>query len=109
MTQIIKWAGTAFAFGIALYIGIYYYAAHSEAYKFSETWLRESEPLKSNVGEISSLRLSPWGGYSERFAGSDRHVWLIVQVTGSKQTVKVKLALKNDGTGWTVTQSGFLK
>lgn len=104
-----KWIGVAVILGIALYICLYVYASHSEAYRFSQEWLRRSEPLKAAVGEIEKMHLSPWGGYRERFAGSQRRVLLVVEVTGSKHTVDVKLALRKDGETWHVIQSGVVE
>jgi len=109
MSRLVKWVGVAIILGVAVYIGVYFYASQSEVYRFAQVWLRQSESLKSAVGEIQKTRVSPWGGYRERFAGSDRRVWLVVEVTGSKDTANVKLALRKDGQAWHVIQSGVVE
>jgi hypothetical protein len=109
MSRIVKWIGLAILLGVALYIGVYIYASHSEAYRFAQQWLRQSEPLKAAVGEIQKTRVSPWGGYREYSTGSDRRVWIVVEVTGSKDTADVKLALRKHDETWRVVQSGVLE
>jgi hypothetical protein len=100
MGRFLKSSGFAIILGLALYVGIYIYGARSDAFVFSQAWVRRSEPLKAEVGEILDVRLSPWGGYRERFAGDDRRVRLVLSVTGATRTVNVKLALRKDQVGF---------
>ena len=109
MNRMLKWLGVATVFGIAMYVGIYVYGSRSEAYRYAQSWVRQSEPLTAAAGDIRDVRLSPWGGYRERFAGDGRNVRLVVTVTGSIQTVDVKLALQKANGTWGVTQFGMLE
>ena len=94
--------------GALLYVGIYIYGANSEAYRFSQSWLGQSEAVKAAVGDIRGYRLSPWGGFREHFAGDKTRAWLDIQVTGSKGSITVRLELLKTDSKWTVINSGFV-
>ena len=105
-----NWLLLAIVLGPALYAFVYFRAANGEAFRFAREWVLQCAALRSTVGEISSVRLDPWRGYSDRFAGDRRQVHLVVDVTGTQQSVNVKLELeKRGGDGWRVLRSGTVE
>lgn len=108
MNKISRWALVVVIAGFILYVGIYIYGSRSDAYRFSQTWLEQSESVKSAVGDNRHYRLSPWGGFSQRFAGDKTTVLLDIEVTGTKGAVTVRLELQKVGDVWTVVNSGIV-
>jgi hypothetical protein len=84
------------------------YGANSEAYRFAQSWIGQSEAVKAAVGDVKDYRLSPWGGFREHFAGGNTRAWLDIQVTGSKGSITVRLELLKADSVWTVVNSGIV-
>ena len=60
------------------------------------------------MGGGRRYRLSPWGGFSEHFAGDRTTARLDIEVTGTKGSVTVRLKILRVGETWTVVNSGMV-
>lgn len=108
MTKLIKRGLVVVAAGCLLYLGTYIYVANSEAFRFSQSWLEQSQSVKTAVGDDRSYRLSPWGGFREHFAGNRTKAWLDIRVTGTRGSITVRLELLKTDDIWTVVNSGVV-
>ncbi len=95
----------AIAGGIGLYVVVWLYGSHSEAFEFVDHTMHTSAAIHDRVGDVQEVHLGMFDGYSERFAGSERRAWMTVRVVGNRGTVKVKAYVRKSGGTWTVTDA----
>lgn len=108
MSRVPKFGIAALVAAFLLYLAIYAYGSNSEAFRFSQSWLEQSEQVRAAVGENRHYRLSPWGGFRQNFAGDDKRVWLDLRVSGDKGAITFRLELSKVNGSWTVVNSGIV-
>lgn len=102
-----RWAIAAVAACAIFYLGLYFWGAHSEGYRFLEDAIRSSPAIQQRVGDVQSVRLSFFGGYRERFVDSNIRTTMVLNVTGSRAAVAVQAsATKTDGK-WAVSNASI--
>lgn len=102
MKRLLRWVAIALAAGIALSLGVYLYASHSEPYRFSEQWVRQSADVRAKVGEVQETRLSP-SLFADELKGDVREARVSVLVRGANGSLIARLRLqKSSGTNWVV-------
>jgi hypothetical protein len=94
----------ATAFGILLYVAVYFIASGGEAFKFAEQEILSSEALKSRIGIVNSVRLAPFGPYDEQTAGEEGSANMDVKAVGSMQTVTLNLDMKKVSGAWSIVK-----
>ncbi len=87
-------------FGVALYAAVYFMASHSEAFEFIEQKIRNSQAIKTQVGDIKEIRPSLFGSYDQKTVGSDEWVSMTVHVTGVVRTIELDVKAKKTNGTW---------
>jgi hypothetical protein len=97
MRRLLRWVVLVLAAGIVLSVGVYLYASHSEPFRFSEQWVRQSAEVRERVGEVVETRLSPSQAFADELKGDVRNARVSVLVRGSKGSLIAKLQLQKSG------------
>lgn len=100
-----RWALPIIVACVALYGGLYFWGAHSEAYRFLAQAVRTSPEVQQRVGDVRSVTLSPIGGYSEKFVGSHDWAAMTLDVVGTKGNVTVKADAQKANGSWEVSEA----
>jgi hypothetical protein len=66
-----------------------YYIPRSEPYLVIEKEIRVSNEIRSKIGLIKDIKVSPWGGFSEEHSGPNGRASLEILVKGEKREVIV--------------------
>jgi len=100
-------------FGVALYSAIYFIASHSEAFEFIEQKIKNSQAIKTQVGDIKEIRPSLFGFYDQKTVGSDEWVSMSVHVTGVVRAIELDVKAKKINGTWVLetaeNQSGRVR
>jgi hypothetical protein len=97
-----KMVSLAAFFGLALYASVYFMAGHSDAFKFIEQRIRNSEAVKAQVGDIKSIRPSLFGTFDHKTVDSDEWVSMTLDVTGTERSIEVVVQAKKAYGSWTL-------
>jgi hypothetical protein len=101
--KVLKWVGTAIALGVALYVALYLWAAHSEAFAFAERAIRSSPSIAERVGMIERVSLDPRGPLDEYYVGSNVTASMVVDVAGEKGKTEIRVDLRKMSGVWEIT------
>jgi hypothetical protein len=71
-------------FGVALYAVVYLMASHSAAFEFIEQKIKNSQAIKTQVGDIKEIRPSLLGSYDQKTVGSDE--WVSMTINAAQET-----------------------
>ena len=108
MKRWFRWGVILLAAGCLLAVGIYLYGAHSEPYRFSEQWVRQSAEVKEKIGEVKRTHLSVSGVFSDEFKGDVREARISTVVEGEKGSVIASMWLEKRGDNpWVVVRCRF--
>jgi hypothetical protein len=102
MKRWISWILVAVALMCAMYAGIYISALRSEAFKFSEQWIRESHEVQKAFGTVTDVKLDFLGGFTEEAKGDYREARVSTVTTGSRGQGPVELELQRRNGIWGV-------
>jgi hypothetical protein len=97
----------AVTLGVAMWAIAVYWGSHSEGFLFLEGKIRTSQAIQSRVGIVRKVTLPMFGQFREKFVGSDKWVWMIVDVTGDKGAVRIRTALQKKNDIWKITESSI--
>lgn len=95
----------AVALGAVMWAAVLFWGSHSEGFHFLEGKIRTSQEIQSRVGIVQRVKLPVFGRFREKFVGSDKWVWMTVDVTGDKGTVTMRTALQKKNSVWKITES----
>ena len=107
--KVVQWVVLAAVFGVALYAIVYFMASRSEAFRFIEQQISNSQAIKTQVGEIKEIRPSLLGSYDHKTVGSDEWVSMTLDVAGATRTIELGVKAKKVNGTWTlenVSQGG---
>lgn len=85
-----------------LVVSVYMYSRQSDALKFVRERVEHSEYMRALVGENMDVNIPVFGGFSERFIGSNRIVKMNIAVSGSKKSVILYVVLSKNMNIWSV-------
>lgn len=105
MPAIIGKISIVLTLGVLLYIGVYIWGSHSEAFKFVERTAKSSQALRSQIGEVKQVRLDLFGFYSEKHVNSKETVRMTVIVSGALKTIKLNVLVEKTPEGWQIEKS----
>ena len=89
-------------FGVALYSIVYFMASHSDAFKFVEQKVKNSEVIKAQVGLVKNVRPSLLGSFDQKTVGSDEWASMKVNVAGELRTMEIEVKAKKANNNWTL-------
>jgi hypothetical protein len=102
-----RWVSLAVILGVAMWAIAVFWGSQSEGFHFVEGKIRASQEIRSRVGIVQKITLPVFGKYREKFVGSDKWVWMTVDVAGDKGTVTLRTALQKENNIWKITQSSI--
>ncbi len=102
-----KWVLRACLFGVGLYAVAYLWGSHSEAFQFVEQAIKSSPAMELRVGHVEQVSLDPVGGYREKFVNANKSAYMMIDVTGAKGKITVKVAVKKTDGTWEVTNASI--
>ena len=91
--------------GMCLYVGIFLWASHSESFEFVDQTLRHSKKLRSKLGDIQDVQLSPFGSFSEKIVGSDKNAKMKLKVIGTKKSIILEIKASKSGDIWKIDEA----
>ncbi|HEV7611865.1 MAG TPA: hypothetical protein VGO37_08330 [Steroidobacteraceae bacterium] len=102
-----RWVLLAGVLGVVMWAIAVFWGMHSEGFHFVEGKIRASQEIQNRVGIVQNITLPVSGKYREKFVGSDKWVWMTVDVAGDKGTVTLRTALQKENNIWRITQSSI--
>ena len=94
--------------------GIVYYVMNSEPYKLSESFIRQNQAIKAEIGEVD--KCDPWFPIEMPPIGREENAMFTFDVIGkSKQTTEVSVYLQKIQNRWCIVSAyykdrqGFMK
>lgn len=109
MRKLKKWVLVWILLVGALFMGTYFYSANSEAYHFASEWVRQSDSVRSVVGEVRKVRLRPWADYRQHYDGDSTRATLTLDIQGTKASARVRLEVRKVDSQWSTVHSGFVE
>jgi hypothetical protein len=97
MNRWLRSGAIALAAGCLMAAGVYVYASHSDPYRFSEQWVRNSAEVTGKIGEVKQTRFSVSGVFTDEFKGDVRKARVSTIVHGEKGSVVASLWLEKRG------------
>jgi hypothetical protein len=92
----------AVIFGLALYIGVYFVATHSDGFEFIEERVRSSQAIRGQVGDIKEVRPSLLGSYDHKTVNADEWVSMTIDVIGSLKHIEIDVKAKKTNGAWKI-------
>ncbi|MDR3390940.1 MAG: cytochrome c oxidase assembly factor Coa1 family protein [Sulfuriferula sp.] len=84
--------------GVALYVGVYVYALHSDGFKFVQRTIEESPSIQREFGRPVRVSLSLFGAFKEKHVDSDELVSMSINVDGVTRSARITVrASRKDG------------
>lgn len=105
--RVLVWAAVALGLSMTFQIGMYLYGMRSEAFRYSNDWLRHSSVAQTRVGSVNDVRLSFWGGYAEEASSNFHRVRFTAVIEGTKGKSEVELSLRKEGDDWVIVGCRF--
>ena len=102
---LVRWFILAPVFAACLYAIFLFYESHTESFKFVKNSIELSRPLQDEVGSIEKVSIDPIGGFSDKFAGSDHFVHMVVDVKGSRGQVTIRVFATKENGVWLIRQA----
>ena len=114
-----KWFPSIFTFGrlpflisfslivIVIITGGYFAAKWSEPYQMTETAIRQSQSLKSSIGDIQLIWLRFFDGYKIRTSGPEGTAEFKFDVQGKKRNVVLSVRLERSQNVWKFKNAKF--
>jgi hypothetical protein len=102
-----RWGVVAVTLGVLMYVGAVFWVSHSEGFHFIEGRIRTSEEIQGRVGAVQKVTLPMFGHFREKAVGSDKWVWMLVDVTGDKGAVTIDTAMQKRNNVWKITESSI--
>jgi hypothetical protein len=106
-SEIRRKAAIAAVLVVALYVTIYVIGAHSEPYRASTRFIMSNEVVRHQLGDVKSVRLSPFG-YRAHYSGTSGSAEYTLDVVGRKGAGTAYLNLRKAVGLWHV-EEGNLK
>jgi hypothetical protein len=91
--------------GVVMFVVAVFWGSHSEGFHFLEGKIRTSQEIQTRVGVVRKVTLPVSGQFREKSVGSDKWVWMIVDVNGDKGAVTIRTALQKKNNVWKITES----
>lgn len=97
-------------FGFLIYVGVYIYASHSEAFKFVKESLTASHEIEKEIGSIERIYIDPFGGYSENSVYHEqsiddtKSVKVVVDIVGSNGKMVTTVTANKLKNVWKIDQ-----
>jgi Cytochrome oxidase complex assembly protein 1 len=101
------WVPIALLSSIVFYIGLYVWGAQSDGYKFLDQTIRSAPSIRERLGDVATVRLSFFGGYRDKTAGSTEWLTMTLHVAGQKGTATVVAEAKKTNEVWSVTNASI--
>ncbi|MCH8622817.1 cytochrome c oxidase assembly factor Coa1 family protein [Undibacterium sp. TS12] len=86
------------------YFAGYYFSSTSEAFGAAKDFILQSAIIQKEVGEITEMRLSPFG-YELESTGDQGSAEFECRITGTAKSGKVYVTLKKNSAAWRVIQA----
>lgn len=100
-----KWILIGALFVVGLYIFTYLSASNSEALQFISSTIESSPAITDRVGRVKHVSIDFLGGARIRVVGDDQNARMLVDITGTRGKVKMRVyATKLKGV-WTIHDS----
>lgn len=91
---------------ISIYGFSYIFSKHSQPFMTATLFIRSSEIIKNELGNVSKVDLYPFG-YNIEFAGKTGSADFECDVSGSVRQGKVYVTLENGINGWHVVNANL--
>lgn len=88
---------------LGFWLGGYTYFIRSDDWRFAQKTISESEAVKSSVGQVREISVSPFW-FSYRFSGQWGQARLRLLVRGDKGEAKFRADLEKSRGQWTLAQ-----
>lgn len=89
---------------VVMYLSVYIYGSHSEAFRFVESAMKQSSEIQSRVGQVEDVSFSPFGAYKERNFNDKKRVIMSVDITGSKGKIAAQVSVNKIGGIWDIKE-----
>lgn len=90
---------------VAVTIADYFIGVNSSAMKFARSEVQNSPMLRQRVGTISDVKLRKFWGYAHKTGYGNSTSRLNLVVVGERESVRMKVELKQVDEKWTVVES----
>ena len=86
--------------------GIIHYVMNTEPYRLSETFIRQNQTIKAEIGEVD--KCDPWYPIEMYPFGRDDHARFTFDIVGAnKGTMEVSVSLQKKGEQWRVVSASY--
>ena len=100
--RVAKFLGLSLVLGTILYASVYFIAWHSDGFKFIEQRIKNSQEIKSQVGNIKQIRPSLLGPYHSKSIDSDEWVSITISVVGVERSIELEVKAMKVNDLWTL-------
>lgn len=102
-----RFAGFAVALFGAITLADYLLGSRSDAMAFARTRVSESVALREVIGEVRSVKLHPFWGFSNKTGAARDRTSLRLRVEGSRAAAELTLKLEGKGDSWRIVESSI--
>ena len=86
--------------------GIIHYFMNTEPYRLSETFIRQNQTIKAEIGDVD--RCDPWYPMEMYPLGRDDHAGFTFDVIGAnKGSIEVSVSLQKKGERWRIVYASY--
>jgi len=91
--------------GAAIYFIVYWIGSRSDAFQLASGQITNSKELATELGAITSVRLSLFGPFDQRTVDDDQWVQLQAHVTGASRSAEVSVSMQKRAGVWTIQEA----
>jgi hypothetical protein len=86
--------------GVVVYLIGYLSVASSDAFSFAERKIKDSTEIRTEVGEVLSVKLAPQGPFNLKVQGSHQRAMMAIDVSGARRSIEVDVSVEKTNGQW---------
>ena len=99
------WVVAALPLGALLYLVLYSFASHSDGFEFVSHTVTQSQVVRSRIGDIKKVSLSPFGPYRATYGTDGTRIRMAVVATGTEGRITIHVRIVRLADVWEIREA----